>query len=136
VAQAQARLIDLATRVADRNSSLIHLRERRQALSAERVDHQSAVVDLERRAGEQRSLIEAVEGEQASLESERDALEAEATELGAAAAQAQARKAELQAKLADIQRDFERLQSRQDLLSRLREEGEAFMRAFEQCYWR
>ena len=126
VAQAQARLIDLATRVADRNSSLIHLRERRQALSAERVDHQSAVVDLERRAGEQRSLIEAVEGEQASLESERDALEAEATELGAAAAQAQARKAELQAKLADIQRDFERLQSRQDLLSRLREEGEGF----------
>jgi chromosome segregation protein len=93
-------------------------------LAAERAGHQAAILDLEIRAAEVRSQIEATEAEQARIQSAQEAMEAEARRLDVALNEVQARQTELRATLADAQRSQERLKERYDLLSRMREEGE------------
>jgi chromosome segregation protein len=124
MAEAQERTLDLIARAGDRRNRLAQLDERREALAEERAGHTPALAELEARAAQSRSQIEAVAAERARLQSERGTLEAESSRLETSLEEAQARQTELRTALSDAQRNLERLQARYDLLGRLREEGE------------
>ncbi|HSR33567.1 MAG TPA: AAA family ATPase, partial [Anaerolineae bacterium] len=124
VADAQARVLDLTTRAADRRNRLNQIDERRTSLAGERAEHQSAIAELEARVGQVRTQIQAVEADLARLQSERQVLQAEAVQLEEALAETRTRQDELRSTLSEAQRALERLLARYELLTRLRDEGE------------
>jgi chromosome segregation protein len=124
MAEVQAQVTDLATKVSDRRNRLAQLDERRQALAQERAGHQTVITDQQATVSELSSQLETVTTEHARLLAEREALVAEAADLKAALDDAQALQARHRSTLAEAQRIAERLQTRHELLSRLREDGE------------
>ena len=124
LAEAQSRVLDLTTRMADRGNRLDQIAERRDAQAAERATYQASLQKQQALADRLRARIAEIGAEQAGLESEVEALQEEARGLEAALAEAGERRAELEADLAEARRQLERLEARYELLSRLREEGE------------
>ena len=124
VADVQARTFDLVAQAADRHNRLAQLDDRRVTLARERADQQVVITDLEAHASELHAEVQALAAEGAHVQSEQEALGAEAAKLDTTLAEVHARQDELRTALADAHRTLERMQTRHDLLARLREEGE------------
>jgi chromosome segregation protein len=124
VTAAQSCLLDLSAQATDRRSRLTQLDERQAALASQRTTHQAAIAEQEPQIDSLRSRLESLGADESHLGAERQALAAEVARLNSVLAEAQSQQSQLRALMADAQRAYERLQSRYDLLSRLREEGE------------
>jgi chromosome segregation protein len=124
MAKAQSHLLDLSTRMADRRNRLTQLDERRAALADQRASACDAIAEQESGIDRLRSQLTILRAEESRLGEERKTLAAQAAQLDAVSVEVQNQQSQLRTRMADAQRAYERLQSRYDLLSRLREEGE------------
>ena len=126
LATAQARVLDLASQAADARNRLSQIDERRKTLTGDLTTHQAAAMDHENQVADLSRKIEALAVQQVQVKAEEQALAGEGGRLEAALVAAQSRQADLRTALGEAQRQAERLQSRSDLLARLRAEGEGF----------
>jgi len=124
LAQVQAALFDLTTQAADRRNRLAQLDERRAALARERAEHQQAIAEQETQAETLRARLQELAARQARLSEEMAALDDKAAHLEAELHRIRSRREELSDELIRARQEEERLQTRYDLLSRLRAEGE------------
>jgi chromosome segregation protein len=124
LAGAQARLLDLATRANDRRSRLDRIHERQESIAEERAGHESAIADHQAAQEKVAAGLGDAAAEQGRLRAELESLSLERARLEVELAAAQSSQAESQAALAQAQRGTDRIQSRYELLSRLRAEGE------------
>ncbi|MCL7452240.1 MAG: chromosome segregation protein SMC [Anaerolineae bacterium] len=124
LAQAQSRLLELATRMADRRNRLDQIDERREAQAQERAALEASLHSQRTEEERLRARIAGLAAEQARLASEAGSLQAEAGQLEATLAENGDRRAALEGDLAEARRQLERYEARYDLLSRLRAEGE------------
>ena len=124
VARAQARLFDLGKAVSERQNRLEQISERRAAQAREQSEHETAIAAQQSRAEELGGQIAALEAERDRLQEQLAELESERSRLDEALQATEAQQAELRTGLAEVQQVLDRLRSRYDLLSRMREEGE------------
>jgi chromosome segregation protein len=124
ISATQARALDLAAQSADRSSRLTQINERRASLTQELAEHRQVIDQQRAQTEELRAQARARADEQARLQAEADELGQEVARLDARLAETQTRQNDLRAGLADARQTVDRLQSRLDLLTRLREEGE------------
>ncbi len=124
LASAQARVLDLGSQAADARNRLSQIDERCGTLAGDRTAHEAAVANHEAQAADLDRQIEVLAAKQAQLQVEEKALAAEGSRLEAVLVETRSRQAELRTALGEAHRQTERLQSRHELLARLRAEGE------------
>jgi len=124
VAQAQSRVFDLAKQASDRQNRLEQISERRAARMEERAEHEAVIAAYQARVAELGEQIEVIAAERARLREQVSEMESARAALDEALEAAQAHQAELRIGLAEAKQAVDHLQSRYDLLSRLREDGE------------
>ena len=124
LSRVQARLFDLGKAVSERQNRLEQLDERRAAQAREQAEHETAIAAQQSRTEELEGQVAALQVERGRLQGQLAELESGRSRLDEALQAIEARQAELRTGLAEARQVLDRLRSRHDLLSRMREEGE------------
>lgn len=122
LAGARESAFELATALAERRNLLAQLGERREELEEQTGQHERAIAQLKAQLNELTEQVDALEGERDSISTTLERLGAEAQEKQSIAQVSVERQAELRARLEGLRQIMGKLETRYDLLSRLRRE--------------
>jgi len=124
--EAQDRAFQSATEAADRRNRLTQLSERREELAQEVETHRKTLAEHQTKMTTLREQIEALKGELEAIGVEADSLTLQRQEIEQESRVSQEFQAQLQADLAESRQEESRLQTRYDLLERMRHEESGY----------
>ena len=122
LAAAQDKAFGVATHLADGRNRLAHLGERKEELRREHADHEAEVEGLQAQLDELGKNIGNLEAECEALSTRSDELRAQEADEQAASEACQGRQSELRARLEKARESLSKLDTRYELLSKLRSE--------------